>query len=132
MSQSEKEVTPLLPYSHIEIDTLMTKNPQSKFRTISIYFLTSIALVYYYLTSATSWSRGSSGIVFTSGSIQWSPCPDVTETFCSYHSVPMDWSSPQVNETVSLALRMLPAIVPIEEQLGFLCQYRLLLFMSSS
>lgn len=124
MSQFEKEVAPLLPYSYVENESgsAMTKDTRSKFRSISIYFLTSIALVYYFLSSHTYWSKSASDRAFTSGSINFAPCPDVTETFCSYHSVPMDWSSPQVNETVSLALRMLPAIAPIEEQLGFLCK----------
>lgn len=54
------------------------------------------------------------------GTLPWYPCPDVTESLCSYLSVPMDYSQPLANETVSLALRMLPAKAPLSEQLGSL------------
>lgn len=71
--------------------------------------------------------------------VAWYPCPDVTTTLCTYHTVPIsqylseltrilsrlipifiDWSEPRANETVSLALRMLPATVPVKDQLGYL------------
>ncbi|GAA6010280.1 hypothetical protein JCM11491_006246 [Sporobolomyces phaffii] len=52
--------------------------------------------------------------------INWSPCPDSRETFCSLHRVPLDYTHPKPNETVSLALRMLPATVPPAQQLGYL------------
>ncbi|GAA5865149.1 hypothetical protein JCM1840_003923 [Sporobolomyces johnsonii] len=50
----------------------------------------------------------------------WAPCPDVTDTFCSTLRVPLDYINPKASETVSLALRMLPAAVPPKEQLGYL------------
>ncbi|GAA5978813.1 hypothetical protein JCM5350_004830 [Sporobolomyces pararoseus] len=56
----------------------------------------------------------------STSSIFWSPCPDSHETFCSVHRVPLDYTNPKPNETVSLALRMLPSTVPPSEQLGYL------------
>ncbi|GAA5932039.1 uncharacterized protein JCM15063_001107 [Sporobolomyces koalae] len=52
--------------------------------------------------------------------IFWSPCPDSLETYCSFLRVPLDYTNPKQNETVSLALRMLPATAPPAEQLGYL------------
>ncbi|KAL8280865.1 hypothetical protein RQP46_006869 [Phenoliferia psychrophenolica] len=52
--------------------------------------------------------------------IAWSSCPDNTQTECAYLTVPMDYSSPRPNETVSLALRKLPATVPVKDRLGSL------------
>ncbi|GAA6058896.1 hypothetical protein JCM10212_002848 [Sporobolomyces blumeae] len=50
----------------------------------------------------------------------WSACPDHAESYCSFLRVPLDYTAPRPNETVSLALRMLPATVPPSEQLGYL------------
>ncbi|BGP16924.1 hypothetical protein JCM10213v2_004932 [Rhodosporidiobolus nylandii] len=52
--------------------------------------------------------------------IYWQPCPDHASSYCSFLNVPLDYLNPKANETVSLALRMLPATVPPEEQLGYL------------
>ncbi|GJN91103.1 hypothetical protein Rhopal_004120-T1 [Rhodotorula paludigena] len=55
-----------------------------------------------------------------SSSVWWSPCPDVTDTYCSFLNVPLDYSDPTSGETVSLALRMIPATAPPKAQLGYL------------
>ncbi|KZO93929.1 alpha/beta-hydrolase [Calocera viscosa TUFC12733] len=70
-----------------------------------------------------SWMHcGHSGIKTSTvaSGIAWSTCPDVTEFDCAYLSVPLDYTNPLPNETVSLALRRLPATAPIKERLGSL------------
>ncbi|BGP48868.1 hypothetical protein JCM10450v2_004747 [Rhodotorula kratochvilovae] len=52
--------------------------------------------------------------------VWWSTCPDEPSTYCGFLNVPLDYSDPQADETVSLALRMIPATVPPKEQLGYL------------
>ncbi|KAM0745922.1 alpha/beta-hydrolase [Meredithblackwellia eburnea MCA 4105] len=62
-------------------------------------------------------------VTATSGAsdvLNWSPCPDVTETLCAYLPVPMNYHDPRPNETVSLALRKLPATAPVKDRLGSL------------
>ncbi|GAA5971008.1 hypothetical protein JCM11641_004110 [Rhodosporidiobolus odoratus] len=54
------------------------------------------------------------------GSIYWSPCPDHVGSYCGFLNVPLDYINPRANETVSLALRMLPATAPANDQLGYL------------
>ncbi|GAA5911741.1 uncharacterized protein JCM6883_001253 [Sporobolomyces salmoneus] len=58
--------------------------------------------------------------ILPSGGIHWTPCPDSHETYCSFHRVPLDYTNPKLNETVSLALRMLPSTVAPSEHLGYL------------
>ncbi|KZO96037.1 alpha/beta-hydrolase [Calocera viscosa TUFC12733] len=52
--------------------------------------------------------------------IAWSPCADISEFECAFLRVPMDYTDPLPNETVSLALRRLPATAPVAERLGTL------------
>lgn len=52
--------------------------------------------------------------------IAWSACPDLTEYECGYLSVPMRWDAPLPNETVSIALRKLPATAPLDSRKGAL------------
>lgn len=68
--------------------------------------------------------------------IAWSSCPDVTEFECAYLTVPLDvrppsppfipiltslqYTNPLPNETVSLALRRLPASASVKERRGTL------------
>ncbi|GAA5826563.1 hypothetical protein JCM11251_002430 [Rhodosporidiobolus azoricus] len=54
------------------------------------------------------------------GSVFWSTCPDSPSTYCSFLNVPLDYLNPSPAETVSLALRMIPATAPPKEQLGYL------------
>jgi len=54
------------------------------------------------------------------GGIAWSACPDVTEFQCAFLEVPMNYLNPLPNETVSLALRRLPATAPLADRLGTL------------
>ncbi|GAA6002949.1 hypothetical protein JCM10207_001914 [Rhodosporidiobolus poonsookiae] len=58
--------------------------------------------------------------VLQSGNIFWSYCPDSVGTYCSFLNVPLDYLNPKPDETVSLALRMIPATVPPKDQLGYL------------
>ncbi|ORY58006.1 Alpha/Beta hydrolase protein [Leucosporidium creatinivorum] len=69
------------------------------------------------------WIRASSGrlpAIPLAPGVSWTPCPDVTDTLCSYLTVPLDYTNPNPAETVSLALRMLPSSAPPSEQLGYL------------
>ncbi|KZS99013.1 hypothetical protein SISNIDRAFT_492314 [Sistotremastrum niveocremeum HHB9708] len=50
--------------------------------------------------------------------IPWAACPDLTEYDCAYLSVPLDYTNPKPNETVSIALRRLPSTAPLSERLG--------------
>ena len=52
--------------------------------------------------------------------IAWSACPDDGSTSCGYLTVPMDYSKPDPKETVSIALRKLPALVPRSQRRGSL------------
>ncbi|SCZ87677.1 BZ3500_MvSof-1268-A1-R1_Chr2-2g05143 [Microbotryum saponariae] len=54
----------------------------------------------------------------SSPGIFWSPCPDDSETFCSYLSVPLDYAEPS-GAAASIALRMIPASAPLKDQLGY-------------
>ncbi|GAA5876330.1 hypothetical protein JCM16303_007102 [Sporobolomyces ruberrimus] len=75
-----------------------------------------------YLTSFLPWSRATDNQSPASNAagIFWSQCPDSQEHYCSFHRVPLDYTNPKPNETVSLALRMLPSTVSPSEQLGYL------------
>ncbi|GAA5854084.1 hypothetical protein JCM8547_008219 [Rhodosporidiobolus lusitaniae] len=55
-----------------------------------------------------------------SGSVYWTTCPDSPSTYCSFLNVPLDYTNPQADDYVSLALRMIPATAPPKEQLGYL------------
>ncbi|EJT99863.1 hypothetical protein DACRYDRAFT_109288 [Dacryopinax primogenitus] len=55
-----------------------------------------------------------------SPTVAWRSCPDLTEYDCAYLSVPLDYLNPSPDETVSLALRRLPASAPKDERLGTL------------
>ncbi|GAA5891675.1 hypothetical protein JCM6882_006163 [Rhodosporidiobolus microsporus] len=59
-------------------------------------------------------------LVRQEGAVFWSICPDSPSTYCSFLNVPLDYTNPSPAETVSLALRMIPATVPPKEQLGYL------------
>ncbi|KAB5588106.1 Hydrolase [Ceratobasidium theobromae] len=50
--------------------------------------------------------------------ISWSPCPDSNTTQCALLDVPMDYSDPSNNQTVSIFLRKFPATVPESQRLG--------------
>ena len=52
--------------------------------------------------------------------IAWSACPDDSSTSCGYLTVPMDYSNPDPKDTVSIALRKLPALVPRSQRRGSL------------
>ncbi|CAE6503704.1 unnamed protein product [Rhizoctonia solani] len=52
--------------------------------------------------------------------ILWNECPDVPSTQCAFFSVPMDYTNPDGNETVSIFLRKYPATVPEDQRLGSL------------
>ncbi|EMS24286.1 alpha/beta hydrolase, peptidase [Rhodotorula toruloides NP11] len=71
-----------------------------------------------------AWSREGQGwlqaILNPRTTLFWYPCPDDSTTLCSFLTVPLDYTDPRPNETVSLALRMIPATVPPKEQLGYL------------
>jgi len=58
--------------------------------------------------------------VHASGGIAWAACADLTEFQCAYLSVPMDYTHPLPNETVSLSLRRLPATAPQAVRMGTL------------
>ncbi|KZO96038.1 alpha/beta-hydrolase [Calocera viscosa TUFC12733] len=62
----------------------------------------------------------SDGEIRVSGGIAWAPCADLTEFECAYLSVPMDYTNPLPNETVSLSLRRLPATAPMTDRMGTL------------
>ncbi|KAI5480909.1 hypothetical protein MNV49_006718 [Pseudohyphozyma bogoriensis] len=53
--------------------------------------------------------------------IKWFPCPDTADlTFCAFFDVPMDHLNPQANETVTLAMRKLPATAKAADRKGTL------------
>ncbi|KAH7334281.1 Alpha/Beta hydrolase protein [Rhizoctonia solani] len=52
------------------------------------------------------------------GTISWTTCPDVNSTQCAFLEVPMDYTNPNNNVTVSIFLRNYPATVPAEQRLG--------------
>ncbi|CAE6406839.1 unnamed protein product, partial [Rhizoctonia solani] len=53
-------------------------------------------------------------------SISWFDCPDAPSTQCAFFDVPMDYTHPNGNETVSIFLRKLSATVPEDQRLGSL------------
>ncbi|BGP00214.1 hypothetical protein RTBOTA2_003602 [Rhodotorula toruloides] len=71
-----------------------------------------------------AWSREGQGwmqaVLNPRTTLFWYPCPDDSTTLCSFLNVPLDYMDPRPNETVSLALRMIPATVSPKEQLGYL------------
>ncbi|CAE6527681.1 unnamed protein product [Rhizoctonia solani] len=50
--------------------------------------------------------------------ISWTTCPDVNSTQCALLDVPMDYTNPGGNSTVSIFLRKYPATVPTDQKLG--------------
>ncbi|EUC55458.1 alpha/beta hydrolase fold protein [Rhizoctonia solani AG-3 Rhs1AP] len=50
--------------------------------------------------------------------ILWTTCPDVSSTQCTFFDVPMDYTNPDNNSTVSIFLRKYPCTVPTEQRLG--------------
>ncbi|GAA5830967.1 hypothetical protein JCM5353_004456 [Sporobolomyces roseus] len=103
---------------------------RDRLRLKRFYFLTSFLLLAsnaYVLysnielrTTLLPFTRRASPTSFKTNEIYWSPCPDSLETYCSFHRVPLNHLSPSANETVSLALRMLPSPLPTSQQLGYL------------
>ncbi|KAL5639319.1 hypothetical protein ACGC1H_006734 [Rhizoctonia solani] len=53
-----------------------------------------------------------------SSNISWTDCPDSPITQCAFFNVPMDYSNPENNLTVSIFMRKLPARVPENQRLG--------------
>ncbi|CEL53964.1 hypothetical protein RSOLAG1IB_06747 [Rhizoctonia solani AG-1 IB] len=53
-----------------------------------------------------------------SSNISWFDCPDSPTTQCAFFEVPMDYSDPEDNSTVSIFMRKLPAKVPANQRLG--------------
>ncbi|CAE6393749.1 unnamed protein product, partial [Rhizoctonia solani] len=53
-----------------------------------------------------------------SSNISWADCPDSPTTQCAFFNVPMDYSDPGNNLTVSIFIRKLPAKVPEDQRLG--------------
>ncbi|CAE6472918.1 unnamed protein product [Rhizoctonia solani] len=51
--------------------------------------------------------------------ISWSPCPDSDSTQCAF-DVPLDYTNPNSNTTVSIFLRKYPATAPEDQRLGSL------------
>ncbi|SCV70430.1 BQ2448_1824 [Microbotryum intermedium] len=70
------------------------------------------------VASIVSTGPSKSSRVPSSPGIFWSPCPDDSETFCSYLSVPLDYADPAGAEA-SIALRMIPSSAPLKDQLGY-------------
>ncbi|CAE6498353.1 unnamed protein product, partial [Rhizoctonia solani] len=52
--------------------------------------------------------------------IPWTECPDVPSTQCATFNVPLDYTNPDWNETVSIFLRKYPATAPEDQWLGSL------------
>ncbi|KDN37701.1 hypothetical protein RSAG8_09969, partial [Rhizoctonia solani AG-8 WAC10335] len=52
--------------------------------------------------------------------ISWTACPDVNSTQCAFLSVPMDYTNPNADSTVSIFLRKYPATAPPDQRLGSL------------
>ncbi|CAE6413702.1 unnamed protein product [Rhizoctonia solani] len=52
--------------------------------------------------------------------ISWTTCPDHFTTQCAFLDVPMDYTNPSGNATVSIFLRKYPATAPIDQRLGSL------------
>ncbi|CAE6480543.1 unnamed protein product [Rhizoctonia solani] len=52
--------------------------------------------------------------------ITWSPCPDNDSTQCALFDVPLDYTNPSNNATVSIFLRKYPATAPEDQRLGSL------------
>ena len=50
--------------------------------------------------------------------ISWFVCPDSATTQCAFFDVPMDYSNPSNNATVSIFMRKFPATVPADQRLG--------------
>ncbi|GAA5838517.1 hypothetical protein JCM3766R1_006000 [Sporobolomyces carnicolor] len=113
------EKDPLLPGSS------SGTNERDRIKLRRFYFFVAFALATSNLFVLSTWikpyvsSKLHSAPPASSG-IHWSTCPDSHDTFCSFHRVPLDYTNPRPNETVSLALRMLPSTVPPAEQLGYL------------
>ncbi|CAE6480547.1 unnamed protein product [Rhizoctonia solani] len=54
----------------------------------------------------------------SAATISWTTCPDVNWTQCAFLEVPMDYTNPNNNSTVSIFLRNYPATVPADQRLG--------------
>ncbi|KAH7334279.1 TAP-like protein-domain-containing protein [Rhizoctonia solani] len=50
--------------------------------------------------------------------ISWFTCPDVSSTQCAFFDVPMDYTRPNGDSTVSIFLRKYPATAPEDQRLG--------------
>ncbi|KAH7334293.1 TAP-like protein-domain-containing protein [Rhizoctonia solani] len=55
-----------------------------------------------------------------SSAISWFTCPDVNSTQCAFFDVPMDYTNPNSNSTVSIFLRRYLATAPEDQRLGSL------------
>ncbi|CAE6463603.1 unnamed protein product [Rhizoctonia solani] len=58
--------------------------------------------------------------VSNTSTISWTACPDSSSTQCAFLEVPLDYSNPGSNATVSIFLRKYPAKVPEDQRLGSL------------
>ncbi|KZO95359.1 alpha/beta-hydrolase [Calocera viscosa TUFC12733] len=77
------------------------------------------ALLGWKLVDGGIWNTGVSDSSIGSG-ISWSSCADLTEFDCAYFAVPLDYSDPQPDEQVSLALRRYPATALKKDYMGTL------------
>ncbi|KAH7334290.1 TAP-like protein-domain-containing protein [Rhizoctonia solani] len=74
------------------------------------------ALLFACLTSY-AWASSTHSIR-QSPNISWFDCPDSPTTQCAFFNVPLDYSNPKNNSTVSIFMRKLPARVPADQRLG--------------
>lgn len=101
-----------------KVDTLRTsgpqvKSPHSKYRyRVLVLALFGACLLYTWRPqSIAKLSRPSSAL-------DWSPCPDNATFYCSFFTVPLDYSAPWEDDKTHIAMRMYPASVGSDERLG--------------